>query len=83
MSLAERSARDRSSPTHDEGTRRVEFTIRDHGHWTPRAAAGASRGHGIMIMRACAEDVTIERTTAGTTVTLRSLPVPRSPRRAL
>jgi anti-sigma regulatory factor (Ser/Thr protein kinase) len=59
-----------------DGTRTVEFTIRDHGRWAIPAEARGSRGHGMTIMRACAAEVSIDQTPAGTTVVLRSWPLP-------
>jgi anti-sigma regulatory factor (Ser/Thr protein kinase) len=67
--------------THPDGVRCVELTIRDHGHWLPPAVLCASRGHGMTIMRACADGVIIDHTPDGTTVMLRSRPLPRLPLR--
>jgi anti-sigma regulatory factor (Ser/Thr protein kinase) len=64
--------------TDADGIRRVEFTIRDHGRWTPPDGP-SSRGHGMTLMRACTDAVTIEHTTAGTTVVLRSRALPSPP----
>lgn len=60
----------------DEDGRRTEFTISDHGHWTPPPRVKGSRGHGLTIVRACAEEVRIDGGATGTTVFLRSHPVP-------
>jgi anti-sigma regulatory factor (Ser/Thr protein kinase) len=65
--------------TNPHGVRRVEFTIRDHGRWVPPAACCGSRGHGITIMHACAAEVIIDHSADGTTVVLRSRPLPRLP----
>lgn len=43
-------------------------TIRDTGQW--RSHRGHNRGRGIAIMKVCADDVSINRTTTGTEVTL-------------
>lgn len=67
--------------TNPDGVRRVEFTIRDHGRWIPPTAVCGSRGHGTTIMRACTDEVTIDHTPDGTTVVLRSRPLPRLPLR--
>ena len=63
-----------------DGVHRVEFTIRDHGRWSLSALCG-TRGYGMTIMRACTEEVVIDHTPDGTTVMLRSRPLPRSPLR--
>ena len=67
--------------THPDGVRHVEFTIRDQGRWVPPAMLCGNRGHGMTIMSACADEVTLDHTTAGTTVVLRSRPLPRPPLR--
>jgi serine/threonine-protein kinase RsbW len=65
--------------TDPAGTRRVEFTIRDHGHWMPPTPSHGRRGHGMTIMRACTDEITIDHTAAGTTLVLRSRPLPKPP----
>jgi anti-sigma regulatory factor (Ser/Thr protein kinase) len=65
--------------TNPDGVRRAELTIRDHGHWLPPALLCGRRGHGMTIMRACADKVVIDHTPDGTTVMLRSRPLPRLP----
>lgn len=67
--------------THADGVRHVEFTIRDHGRWIPPAMLCGNRGHGMAIMSACADKVTIDHTPVGTTVVVRSRPLPRPPLR--
>ncbi|MCT2586921.1 ATP-binding protein [Actinophytocola gossypii] len=66
--------------TESDGARHVELTVRDRGSWRAPAdahsSAGSSRGHGVTIMRACVEEVTVDRTDDGTTVVLRSRSVP-------
>ncbi|MGH3823842.1 MAG: ATP-binding protein [Pseudonocardiaceae bacterium] len=69
--------------TNPDGVRRVEFTIRDHGRWIPPAVTYGSRGHGMTIMRACTDEVTIEHTPDGTTIVLRSHPLPQLPLRPI
>jgi serine/threonine-protein kinase RsbW len=69
--------------TNPHGVRYVEFTIRDHGQWIPHAACYGSRGHGMAIMRACAAEVIIDHSAGGTTVVLRSRPLPRLPLRSV
>lgn len=62
-------------------TRRVEFMIRDHGRWIPPVRRRGNRGHGLTLLRACADHVMIDHTPDGTTVTLRSRPLPPPPLR--
>jgi anti-sigma regulatory factor (Ser/Thr protein kinase) len=69
--------------TSSDGARRVEFTIRDHGQWMPPGARCYSRGHGLTIMRACTDEVIIDHSSGGTTVVLRSRPLPRLPLRSV
>ena len=48
---------------------RLRLTVSDSGRWRPaRAAADPLRGHGIALMRALMEQVTIEQAATGTTV---------------
>ena len=54
----------------------VEITVRDRGGWRPPPRLRAHRRHGIPIMKVCAEDCVIDGTAYGTTVVLRSRPVP-------
>jgi anti-sigma regulatory factor (Ser/Thr protein kinase) len=65
-----------------DGVPRVEFTIRDHGRWRLFDLCGR-RGYGMTIMRACTDEVVIDRTPDGTTIMLRSRPLPRSPLRPI
>lgn len=60
----------------DNDGRRAEFTITDSGRWMRPSRDRGSRGHGLTIIRACAEEVSIEGGETGTTVFLRSRPVP-------
>jgi len=59
-----------------DGCRRLEITVRDYGGWQPHAHQQAHRRHGIPIMKACVAEFVIDGTPAGTTVVLRSRPVP-------
>lgn len=61
--------------TEPDGSRRVELTIRDAGRWVV-PGDGGNRGQGVRIMRACVEEVTVDTAAGGTTVVLRSWPVP-------
>ncbi len=56
--------------------RRVEVTVRDRGGWRPPARLRGHRRHGIPIMKACVAECVIDGTASGTTVVLRSRPVP-------
>jgi anti-sigma regulatory factor (Ser/Thr protein kinase) len=60
----------------DDGMRQLEITVRDHGTWQPQPHLRAHRRHGIPIMKACVADFVIDGTASGTTVMLRSRPVP-------
>jgi hypothetical protein len=62
--------------TDSDGTRRVEFTIRDRGRWLVPTSDTTTRGHGVRIMRACVENLRIDHGPAGTTVVLHSRPMP-------
>jgi serine/threonine-protein kinase RsbW len=59
-----------------DGVRQIEITVRDHGGWQPHPLVRAHRRHGIPIMKACVADFELEGTAGGTTVVLRSRPVP-------
>jgi serine/threonine-protein kinase RsbW len=61
--------------TEPDGFRRAEFTVRDTGSWRDRAGGGR-RGHGLLIMRSCTDELIIDGSPTGTTVVLRSRPVP-------
>ena len=54
----------------------VEITVRDSGGWRSPLRPRAYRRHGIPIMRACVAECVIDGTASGTTVVLRSRPVP-------
>ena len=60
-----------------DGYRRVELTVRDQGSWREEPAPDvSSRGHGMLIMRTCADRFTIEHGPIGTTVVLLGRPTP-------
>ena len=59
-----------------DGFRRVELTVRDHGTWREPSPAASTRGHGTLIMRACADRFIREHGPTGTTVVLLSRPTP-------
>jgi anti-sigma regulatory factor (Ser/Thr protein kinase) len=55
---------------------RLRLTVTDSGRWRPpRPEADPLRGHGIALMRALMERVTIEQATTGTTVDM-EVPIP-------
>lgn len=62
--------------TDPDGSRRVEFTVRDRGRWLAPRNGASTRGHGVRIMRACVEDVHVDSGPDGTTVVLHSRPMP-------
>lgn len=59
-----------------DGFRHAVFTIRDHGAWRTPTGRRTSRGHGLLIMRTCADEVLVDYSDTGTTVALRSRQVP-------
>ena len=60
----------------ESGSRHAEFTIRDRGCWQAPSNGTSTRGHGVRIMRACVEDLSIDHGPDGTTVVLHSRPMP-------
>jgi anti-sigma regulatory factor (Ser/Thr protein kinase) len=51
----------------DQG--KISVTVRDRGHWRPvREDPGPLHGRGLLLIRALAQDVAIERESDGTTV---------------
>ncbi|MBE1461970.1 ATP-binding protein [Kibdelosporangium phytohabitans] len=80
---------DQASPDHPEvievhaeiepepgGYRRAVLTIVDHGDWKQPGTGPTNRRQGLRIMRACTETMTIDHSSGGTTVVLRSWPIP-------
>jgi anti-sigma regulatory factor (Ser/Thr protein kinase) len=61
---------------HDDGSSHVELTVRDQGQWLAPDPLPTTRGRGIMLMRASVEELDFHHTDEGTTVVLRSRPVP-------
>ncbi|MHA6619857.1 ATP-binding protein [Pseudonocardia sp. DLS-67] len=61
------------------GTRRIALTVRDHGCWREPVAPARFRGHGLSIIRACADELSIDGDAAGTTLTLVTRAAPVSP----
>jgi anti-sigma regulatory factor (Ser/Thr protein kinase) len=62
--------------TNGNGFRQAVFTIRDHGTWRAPTNLRTTRGHGMLIMHTCADEVSVNSTDTGTSVRLRSHPVP-------
>ncbi len=62
-------------------SRTTRITVRDHGRWLPATTERTSRGHGLIVMRACVRDLDIVHAPAGTTVRLTGRPVPVSGQR--
>lgn len=57
--------------TYDDAAQRVRVKISDRGRWRPRAAVVRShRGRGLALMRALADQCTVDRGDDGTTVRL-------------
>lgn len=65
----------RTVPSGADGFRCVEFTVCDDGGWR-EPAAERGRGHGLLVMRACVDDLVVDGRASGTTVVLRSRPAP-------
>jgi len=61
------------------GTRRITLTVRDHGRWRAPVTPARFRGHGLGIIRACADEFSIDGDDAGTTVTLTARCAPGAP----
>lgn len=58
-----------------DGLRHAAFTIRDYGAWRAPADGQSSRGHGMLIMRTCADEIAVDCSDTGTIIVLRSRPV--------
>jgi len=50
----------------------VVVTVADDGRWRPAHSVGG--GRGLALMRACADELAVDRQAAGTTVTMRLTP---------
>lgn len=59
-----------------DGRRRAVLTVVDHGSWLTPSEFRGNRRHGLPLMEACVEAMTVDGTGHGTTVVLRSRPVP-------
>lgn len=62
-----------------DGHRRAVLTVVDHGTWLPPSTVRGNRRHGLPLMEACVETLTVDGTDHGTTVVLRSRAVPPLP----
>jgi serine/threonine-protein kinase RsbW len=65
--------------TDTDGYRRVGFRILDAGTWREPDKAVSSRGHGMLIMRTCTDELVVDGSPDGTTVELLSRPAPPAP----
>ncbi len=61
---------------HGPDGRHAVLTVADRGAWRPPAGERGYRRRGIPLMEACAAAVTVDGTSSGTTVVLRSRAVP-------
>jgi anti-sigma regulatory factor (Ser/Thr protein kinase) len=61
------------------GRRRIALTVRDHGRWREPVGPAHFRGHGLSIIRACADRFSIDGDAGGTTLTLVTRAAPPSP----
>ena len=61
------------------GMRRIRLTVRDHGSWREPVAPARFRGHGLTIIRACADRFHIDGDAGGTTLELTSRAAPPPP----
>jgi serine/threonine-protein kinase RsbW len=59
-----------------DGYRQAEFVVADRGSWREPDATASSRGHGMLIMRSCTDELVVDGGASGTTVVLRSRPTP-------
>jgi serine/threonine-protein kinase RsbW len=61
--------------------RRIALTVRDHGRWREPVASARFRGHGLSVIRACADQLSVHGDAEGTTLTLISRAAPAPPDR--
>jgi serine/threonine-protein kinase RsbW len=78
QNLAAGTVEVRARVLHGSGRRRIALTVRDEGQWREPETPAQFRGHGLTIIRACADEFRIEGTVHGTTLTLitRAAPLP-------
>jgi anti-sigma regulatory factor (Ser/Thr protein kinase) len=65
--------------TEANGVRRIALTVRDEGRWREPVAPARFRGHGLSIIRASADELSIDGGDSGTTLTLTSRAAPAPP----
>jgi serine/threonine-protein kinase RsbW len=65
--------------TEGSGARRITLVVRDGGRWREPVAPSRFRGHGLTIIRACADEMAIDAEAGGTTLTLTSRAAPPRP----
>ena len=63
----------------ESGRRRIALTVRDHGRWRKPVGPARFRGHGLSIIRACADRFSIDGNAGGTTLTLVTRAAPPTP----
>lgn len=63
----------------ESGRHRIALTVRDHGRWREPIGPAHFRGHGLSIIRACADRFSIDGNAGGTTLTLVTRAAPPSP----
>jgi serine/threonine-protein kinase RsbW len=61
---------------HADAYRQVEFRVSDRGTWREPDTGISTRGHGMLIMRSCTDELVVDGSPSGTTVLLRSRPAP-------
>lgn len=61
------------------GKRRIALTVRDHGRWREPVGPARFRGHGLSIIRACADHFGIDGSATGTLLTLVTRAAPSPP----
>lgn len=62
-----------------DGGRQIVLAVRDHGIWRPPVPGPSDRGRGLPLIRLCMAEVELRPTAAGTTVVIRTPPVPQTP----
>lgn len=60
----------------DAGFARAVVVVSDHGVWRVPDPGPSSRGRGMLLARACTDELRTEHHSGGTTTTMRSRPIP-------
>ncbi len=60
----------------DSGFSRALVTVTDHGAWRVPDLGPSSRGRGMLLARACTDELVTEHRVDGTTVIMHSRPIP-------